>query len=403
MRRSEAVGSLGLIAAGLYVAAVWFHIPYGGGHVYSDLVTVFQVRECFIPSCVPPVPYAQSFIEYPVITSFFIYAMGSLGHLVPGPILYNYYWFSCIALALPTWVLIEELRRIARMRGVASDGRLLLFFIATPTFLFVLLVNWYIIGTCLTVAAIRLHLEGRRKVSGLLVGLSAAANLVTAIPLAGLLLSESRVRRVIPTLGAALAAYASVNLPAYLLSPERWLQFWQYQYGWYIEDSWMELFIGVYSPWRHIVPLFVFGTLGVAVLFLRFRLRLSDPLLLCFLATFSFVFSNYVYTPQMNVLLLPFIVLLPATFPSYGEFILFDTLNALIVLIGFSQVLEPLGILYSVKAFGLESPIQLLAVARSLWVGKLAVYNGFWKIGRMKNRQVRPSLETGRLPQNGGS
>ena len=32
------------IALGLFAASVWLHLPYGGGHVYSDIVSVFQVR-----------------------------------------------------------------------------------------------------------------------------------------------------------------------------------------------------------------------------------------------------------------------------------------------------------------------------------------------------------------------
>jgi len=52
-----------LLAGVLYVVAVWLHIPYGGGHIYSDIPTVFQTRECS-GACLS-IPYVSGFIEYP--------------------------------------------------------------------------------------------------------------------------------------------------------------------------------------------------------------------------------------------------------------------------------------------------------------------------------------------------
>src|SRR6267378_6471618 len=72
--------SLYLVALAAYALGVWLHIPYGGGHVYSDLVTVFQVRECSSGQCVILIPYVQTFFEYPVVDSMFMYAMGIHEH-----------------------------------------------------------------------------------------------------------------------------------------------------------------------------------------------------------------------------------------------------------------------------------------------------------------------------------
>jgi hypothetical protein len=34
------------VTAAVFLIGVWLHIPYGGGHIYSDIPTLFQIREC---------------------------------------------------------------------------------------------------------------------------------------------------------------------------------------------------------------------------------------------------------------------------------------------------------------------------------------------------------------------
>ncbi|HXW37118.1 MAG TPA: hypothetical protein VEJ36_04365 [Nitrososphaerales archaeon] len=386
MNRQVSYGSILLTAILLYLIGVWFHVPYGGGHVYSDIVTVFQVDLCPNTPCTVPIPYLQAFVEYPIGTAFFMYAMGALGAITPGQLLTNYYVYSCIFLLIPTLLLMREMRKIAMMRGLPNT-KLLWFFIITPTFVFMLLVNWYVIGTYFTFAGIRYYLEGRKRVSAAFLAFSALANLVTAAAALGLIFAEPKVRDALEFGAVGGLVYAIPNLLVYLANPTNWLHFWSYQYHWYIEDSWMEAVMTGTSPLRHVVPDIVFAALAVGMLGVRLKLKDSDPLFLAFLATFSFVFSTYVYTPQMNVLLLPFFVLLPVS-SHYLEFLTFDVLNSLILVWGFSQVLLPIGITYSVQQFGVTSPIQIIAMVRSLWVGKFVVYNGFYRHGWKERKTI---------------
>jgi hypothetical protein len=241
-----------------------------------------------------------------------------------------------------------------------------------------ILLNWYVIGTFFAVAGIRQFLLGKKKAAGALMGLSAASNLVTAAPAVGLMLSERRFKDAFRLAGAAAAVYGAINIPVFLLNPSNWLAFWTYQSNWYAEGSWMLMFIDDSSPLRHAISISVFVVLFSLVLLVRFRLKERDPVRLAFLATFAFVFSSYVYTPQMNVMLLPFFVIL--LMPShYVEFLAFDLLNAGVIVVGFSQVLLPLGITYSVAQFGFYSPNQWMAIIRSFWLGKFLVYDGLLK------------------------
>src|SRR6266513_1738975 len=180
--RSFAKGStLYLVALTAYAIGVWLHIPYGGGHVYSDLVTVFQVRECSSSQCVVLIPYIQTFFEYPVVDSMFMYAMGILALQLPGSLLSNYYLVTVIFLAIPTFLLIRELTIIIEIRERNGSGgnpsgqrqRVVWYFVLTPTFFFILLLNWYVIGVYFAMSGLRRYLEGRTLASGVLFGLSA--------------------------------------------------------------------------------------------------------------------------------------------------------------------------------------------------------------------------------------
>ena len=85
MKRVFSFEAIIVIAVALYCVGVWLHIPYGGGKVYSDIVTVFQSRECTSVCSWPvPLPYVQAFVEYPIGTAFFMYAMALFGSLFPG-------------------------------------------------------------------------------------------------------------------------------------------------------------------------------------------------------------------------------------------------------------------------------------------------------------------------------
>lgn len=361
------------VALVVYAFAVWLHIPYAGGHLYSDLVTVFQVREC--PSaCTLPIPYVQAFAEYPVIVTSFMYSMGVLGRALPGDLLINYYFMTTLFLSVPTFLLIRETIKIAELVGTPRK-RALRFLVVTPSFVVVLLLNWYVIGVFFASLGIRKFLEGKTGASGVLLGLSAASNLVTAVPAIGLLVSAKDTRRALQLIVGGVLSFGLVNLPFVIANPANWLAFWRYHYNWYIEGSWMLLGLPLGSPLRHPVSTSLFVVLMAMILFRAFRSGLRSPLTLAWLSTFAFLFSTYVFTPQMNLILLPFFVLVPIA-KRYWEFLAFDLVNAMVIVLGYSQALLVFGITYSFPTYGPTSVVELLAIIRSLWVGKFLLWNG---------------------------
>jgi hypothetical protein len=308
----------------------------------------------------------------------FMYVMAVFGAYLPWFLPENYYLLSAAVLSVPTFLAIRELMTIIELRGV-SRNRVLWYFIVTPTFIFMTLLNWYAIGVYFTLYGVRKYLEGGSRLwSGVLFGLSAASNFVTAVPALGVFIASKTTKERAMLAGAALGTYVAINAPFVFLNSALWLESFRYIYAWNIEDSWMQaILIDLNSPYRHLIPPIVFGGFIVGMLWLRYRAKTSDPLVFAFVATFGYTFSTYVNPPQLNLVLLPFFVLLPVS-SRYLEFLAFEIVTALIIILGFSEVLLPFGILYRdfFMPISYMSAVFWIEVVRSVWQGKFALLNG---------------------------
>ncbi len=363
-----------IAAAVLYVVGAWFHLPNGGGHIYSDIPTVFQLRECAGSCATIPIPYVNGFIEYPILVSMFIYIMGIVGLALPISLLTGYYLASVAILAVPSLLLVDETMKISGLVG-ANQSRVLRYLVVTPTFVFLLLVNWYAIGVYFMLLGLRMFLQGRIAFSGILFGLSAASNMITAAPAIGLLFGIRNVKQSVGFAGSALVTFLAVNAPFVVIDPQLWISYWQYQSNWFIEGSWMRLFLSIDSPLRHAVLIVSAATLLGVIFVLSYR-RPCSPLTLAWLSTFAVLFSSYVFTPQMNLMILPFLALAPIV-SRYWEFLAFDVLSAAIIVFGFSQPLQIVGITYNVgNPLSGSSLIVWAGILRSIWLGKFLLWNG---------------------------
>jgi len=427
----------------LYLLGVWEH---SSGNIYTDIVGVFVNRFCTPEPCMSHgLPYINFFVEYPPLTGFFMYAMGTIAHVFPFPgrgFLVSYYDYTSIFLLFPTLLLISDLLKISDVIGIREKYKIsILFLVATPSFVFMLLLNWYIIGVFLMVWGLRKFLErdilervspkrlrGNLIFSGMLFGLSAASNLVTAVPALGILIFGTRSwKERSQFLFGILAALLGIYLPLIALNsvPHNYLNaqhvlvsyqfyfpnlnvitdFTRYEQNWYTEGSWMLAFFSSTDPIRHYIFPALFAVLSIMIVLkgLRMEKQFYSPyvdrstfvLMMCSLFTFAFLFSTYVCTPQMNLVLLPFFVLIPLLRRNYGEFLAFEIVNSLVIVWGFSYPLSFLGINTPTPVeFGSiwSSPIQFLVVVRSFWIGKFLIYDGLIK-WRTSSKTIESSKE----------
>jgi hypothetical protein len=312
--------------------------------------------------------------------------VGVIAEIFPGSILINYYYLTAAFLAIPTFLLVRETLKIAEMRG-RPDRRVLEYLVVTPTFLFIVLLNWYVIGVYFATFGLRKFLQGDSKMSGILFGLSAASNLVTAAPALGLFLAANGRRDRADFLFSAVACYCAINLPFIVVNPSLWFSFWQFHASWYIEGSWMLAFLPIFSPLRHYVFPAMLLSLYAVITWISLK-KTKDAVTLAWLSTFAFLFSTYVFTPQMNLMLLPFFAATPIV-RRYWEFLAFDVINSLFLVWGYLQTLSIFGIHLDVVTY--LPPLGWFEIARSVWLGKMLIFDGFsafisWRLRiRLKN------------------
>ncbi|MEV6342045.1 glycosyltransferase 87 family protein [Actinoplanes sp. NPDC051851] len=289
------------------------------------------------------VPYVDHQVEYPVVTGYFMGALGLPVHwygeqhpeINQGSWFYNANALVLSLLAVATAAVILALRR--RRPWDAA------IFALSPIVLVTATINWDFLAIGL--AAIGLYLWARRHPvwAGIFLGLGAAAKLWPLFILGPLLVLALRQGRVIPWLSSFVAAaitWGVVNFPVYYWYHESWLRFFRlnserpidwgtfWYIGRYLDGKWMsgtDGDQGVFQwlsnniPTLNIVTYALFGLccLGIVILGL---LAPKPPRLaqMAFLVVAAFLIFSKVWSQQYVLWLVPLIVMAR---PKWGAII----------------------------------------------------------------------------------
>jgi uncharacterized membrane protein len=281
------------------------------------------------------VPYKDWAVEYPVVTGYFMGALGLPVHaygqkhpdINQGTWFYNANALVLSALAVATAAVILALRRRRPWDAAIFALSPILFFTAT--------VNWDFLAIGL--AAIGLWLWAKRHplAAGFFLGLGAAAKLWPLFILGPLLILALRTRKIGPWVLSFLATaltWAIVNFPVWFLYHESWLRFFRlnkerpidwgtlWYVGRFLDGKWHGGGPGDQGPFQwlsnHVDPqlnyltygLFGLSCLGIAALALLAprRPRLAQ---LSFLVVAAFLIFSKVWSQQYVLWMLPLIVL----------------------------------------------------------------------------------------------
>ncbi|MER7459079.1 glycosyltransferase 87 family protein [Micromonospora sp. NPDC126480] len=289
------------------------------------------------------VPYRDHPVEYPVLTGYFMGALGlpvhALGADDPG--LNQGMWFYNLnvlvlgALAVATVAVLLALRRRRPW-----DAAL---FALAPALLLTATVNWDLLAIGLAAFGLLAWARSRPALAGLLLGLGGAAKLWPLFlfwPILLLAIRSGRLRAALTAIGTGAAALLVVNLPTALLYPTNWGRFLELNterpidWGtlWYIGRyldgkvnlgdpgsqgpfEWLNVNIPVLNNLSY--ALFLLACVGIAVLALRAprRPRLAQ---LAFLVVAAFLIFSKVWSQQFVLWLLPLAVLAR---PKWGAFL----------------------------------------------------------------------------------
>jgi uncharacterized membrane protein len=189
---------------------------------------------------------------------------------------------------------------------------------ASPVLLLTATINWDLFAVALTSAALLAWTREHPLLAGLLVGLGSAAKLYPVLLLGPMLLVAVRdpdrpraLSRYAVTVGAAIVAWAGVNLPVYLWAPDGWRQFFGFnadrgaEFGspWYALE---QLAPGLVPTELNPVLVLLAGAL-LALIVVLALVAPEPPRLaqLTFLAVAAFLLVNKVWSPQYALWLLP--------------------------------------------------------------------------------------------------
>ncbi|MET8152362.1 glycosyltransferase family 87 protein [Actinoplanes sp. NPDC049668] len=280
------------------------------------------------------VPYKDHPVEYPVVTGYFMGALGlpvhALGQKYPeinqGKWFYNANALVLSALAVASVAMILALRR--RRPWDAA------IFALSPILLVTATVNWDFLAIFL--AMFGLYAWARRwpVLAGILLGLGGAAKLWPLFilgPLVVLGLRSKRLPQALFAVGSAIAVWVAVNLPVAVFYRSSWDRFFQLNHdrpidwgtlwyiGRYLDTKWNTGVAGDQGPFQWLsdhVPVLNYLTygltltacaaIGVLCLLAPRRPRVSQVV---FLVVAAFLIFSKVWSQQYVLWLLPLIVL----------------------------------------------------------------------------------------------
>lgn len=372
-----------VVASFIWLLSYFIHAPTasGGTWIYSDVTALLATRG-IINADKLLIPYIDYHFEYPPIVAFLFILSNLAVMFIPTHMIYLRwliaYTMMSVLLYLHAVGAIYLLFKLIRYAGQKSI-RIMLYFILTPSFLIFSNYNWDLVGISYGLLGLYLFLENRKVLSFISFGLAMAGKIIPGIialaPVAHMFveyLEKERVKN--NALGAKeymLAAIHSfkyltimitvfmvTNLPFIILNFEAWYNGLILHHAtWYIEDSWLILIFPITSPYARItsIILSVGFTTITFILLLSKKIRKEQRIFYGSAAFMSgYLFSNYVYTPQMNLMVLPLLIFVPI---EYALMFVFDALNALIILTWFS-----FKNLYSLLGIDIDNPLHPLSI-----------------------------------------
>jgi len=327
------------------------HLPLQTGlssfGLYSDIVAKFftpGIGKDFLG-----IPYYSYFFEYPVIVGIITYISSALAWLLyppfPGQInptgLFVYYLIQSLAIYVAGYIMVLDLYYFAKKLKIESYY--ILFLLALPSFVIYGIYNWDIIAIAFALRALRFYVDERLLASAFCLSIAIATKIFPAI------LTLAIIREVLyekyPSLKVIAYVLATASFvfllyaPFIYINPQFLYEQYKYLSTWYIEGSWLIIFYE--NPWKHnaqiltvfFALLFTFLTI-VYTTFKNYKTKEERLIETSFLLISSLIFSNYIHTPQMQLMILPLLML--QRIDKFMLLFIFDFLNSLVILTWFN-------------------------------------------------------------------
>ncbi len=347
---------------------------------YTDVLALYYAEHLHEGA----VPYFEWPVEYPVLTGYFMGALGlpvhDLAESNPG-LNQGQAFYNLNALVLSAFGIAAAAAVIALRRRRPWDAAM---FALAPALLVTATVNWDLLAVGLT--AFFMYAWARRwpLAAGVLLGFAAAAKFYPLFligPLIVLALRSGRWKATAITVGTTAATWILVNAPVMIWANEGWRRFWELSSArpidwgtlWYIgahtpistrASGGVEPFLslGADVPLLNTVSYGLFGLACVGVLVLGLkaprRPRLAQ---LCFIVVALFLLTSKVWSQQFVLWLIPLAILAR---PRWGAFLAWQAAEIGYFLAFYAQMLNVSGkFVIPEGVFVLAASLRWVAVA----------------------------------------
>ncbi|MEM2021662.1 MAG: hypothetical protein QXP80_05510 [Zestosphaera sp.] len=336
-------------------------------------------------SCLCPIPYVDYVFEYPPVvgllwflTTCASFTMSSKLTLTVSEFfntaLSINYTLQSLILASFTVLTFHFIRRIALTSDRPLQRSLLL--IVLPSTILYTTYNWDAVASGLAVASLYAFLKKRYFTSGTLLGLSVAGKILTGgllIPLAfhlirGIKSGSNQVRDLIMFSGGFLISGLGPFAILYALSTKGFIT---HHMSWYCENCIYALMIpDIFNPLHKYLYMLLGSTLLIVIAILSYRGAL-DVITLSYASVGGVVALNYIFTPQMILMVTPFALLALNRLLLYA-YVIADVANSLLIMAFFEDAtlrtllsrLVPINTGFN--PWTIDSPTQWLATIRNV-------------------------------------
>lgn len=304
----------------IFTLSFIIHCPYLEPSYYSDIVSIWYREEIRSEG----IPYFQVKFEYPQLAGLITYIS-----VILGKDLFRYYLLISIHLLFFTIGSVILTYKIIKLRNYELD-RIYRYFLLTPSMIIFLVYNYDILVVFFILLAIYFFFKERIFLAGLSIGFGIISKLVPIflIPIFLIEIKDFK-RKILFLISTIIIPFIANLLPAIYNYPV-WFELYKHHMEWGLENSWLVFLFINPSSWNGAKLLsellLIYGAFKVYVW------KEEDIIEKCFSMLSVFLLTNYVYTPQMNLWLLPFFVF------SNKDFILFypfELFNVCIILFWF--------------------------------------------------------------------
>lgn len=245
--------------------------------------------------------------------------------------------------------------------------------------------NWDIICASLALASLLMFQKRRYLISGLLLGLSIATKIMTAsiayvlfVYLLLNLLGGKRGRELLSFLSSLFLTGALPYIIVLITAPRGFWDFISHHSSWYCENClYLILVHNVFDPAHRLLAILATSLLAVVLaIAVYYGTSRNSRVEICELSTYSIIGAvalNYVFSPQMILLISPFVIAFLSSRLSLMMYAIADIASFSIMFFFFLDedlraFLNSIGIPLEVKfnPWGIDSPVQWIATVRNI-------------------------------------